>query len=325
MWVFFAFFSTLIALHYSFDITSISHYIENIPSLVRSSSQWQYALRWKVICFMLAAAVLLLITGLNIFLAIRKSNDKEGKTFLFALFLMSIILFKSSINRADLVHIVFTLIPLMYVFAYRLGVNESITLPTDLLGHRLSKPIFLVTLLIFSIVYEAVTILIFSGLLWLLLSQHKKLNRFLLVSIVSLSACSILIQVIDSDKMKYFFKKNDNYSITSEGNVWAAKFLMSQNTSCLLDMTNNGIINALTQLPSCTKFAYPVYAPTVDDITLKETFLNNQPNAVVYSSDFWSYKIDKKKMSDRYPILNKTLLESYRNKTCEFDYCILYN
>lgn len=81
-----------------------------------------------------------------------------------------------------------------------------------------------------------------------------------MVSIVSLSACSILIQVIDSDKMKYFFKKNDNYSIASEGNVWAAKFLMSQNTSCLLDMTNNGIINALTQLPSCTKFAYPVYA-----------------------------------------------------------------
>lgn len=65
--------------------------------------------------------------------------------------------------------------------------------------------------------------------------------------------------------------------------------------------------------------------PTVDDIALKETFINNQPNAVVYSSDFWSYKIDKKKMSDRYPILNKTLLESYRNKTCEFDYCILYN
>ena len=135
----------------------------------------------------------------------------------------------------------------------------------------------------------------------------------------------MLIKIIDSDKIKYLFNKNDKYSIASKGNVWAAKFLISHNTRCVLDMTNNGIINALTQLPSCTEFAYPVYAPTADDINLKEAFLNNQPNAAVYDSEFWSYKIDRKKMSDRYPILNKALLEKYKNKTCEFHYCILYN
>jgi len=320
-----AFASTLIILHYSFDITSIDHYVGNIVSLVKSSSQWQYELSWRVAWFTLAATILLLIGWLNIFLAIRDSDNGESKAFLFALFLMSIIIFKSSINRADLVHIVFSLIPLMYVFAYRLGANQSIILPTHFLGSTLSRAIFFSALIIFSIVFKAVTILIFCALLWLLLGQSERLNRFLLVSIISLSACLMLIKIIDSDKIKYLFNKNDKYSIASKGNVWVAKFLISHNTRCVLDMTNNGIINALTQLPSCTEFAYPVYAPTADDINLKEAFLNNQPNAVVYDSGFWSYKIDRKKMSDRYPILNKALLGKYKNKTCEFHYCILYN
>lgn len=49
-------------------------------------------------------------------------------------------------------------------------------------------------------------------------------------------------------------------TLVNRGVRWASVILNENPTHCIFDLSNNGVINSLTKLPTCSKFIYPIYA-----------------------------------------------------------------
>jgi hypothetical protein len=117
--------------------------------------------------------------------------------------------------------------------------------------------------------------------------------------------------------------KGISYSeIADSGNKWAATKIRNSRSECLLDMTNSGMINAGANLPTCTRYAYPVYATRNYESDLLAQIRNTSPNAIVYSTENWQYSIDGKDMRVRFPKLDTFLRREYPIEECNEKYCV---
>lgn len=115
-----------------------------------------------------------------------------------------------------------------------------------------------------------------------------------------------------------------NQDATTEGVRWAADRLRHHGVDCVVDMSNNGVINGLLERPSCSRITYPVYAVKTHEPELIAAVRQRGPNAVLFRSTHWAYSIDGKPMDSRFPELNRYLLSAYSDEECAHGYCIRY-
>lgn len=122
--------------------------------------------------------------------------------------------------------------------------------------------------------------------------------------------------------VEYFIHGAPYLRMVDTGNYWAAKVIRDSKSQCILDMTNSGMINAGAGLPTCTKYAYPVYATKQYEDIMVKLVRDARPAAIVYSTDHWQYQIDGKDMRSRFPNLDQFLRQAYPQEECRENYCI---
>lgn len=310
-----------------FDVFSFEKYLSDVLTLIQTSGKWGYGLQKVPVFLTLFTLILnfyLLFILLNESLRAVKFSDKLP--MLICLGLLSLFMVKIGVNRADLEHIYMSLwIPLLTSFY----LHEKTTSVT-----RLST---LFALILFSlglcltIFYKSYPALIVSALPVFTLTRFRnenleKFTKFLPRLLIFV--CFVLITAT-------FFKKDGQYiwlkslstlpsnrSSSTEGVIWASDRLKESRVECVFDLSNNGTINGLLHLPSCSRFTYPIYAGSQHENILISDLSAALPAAIVYSSTYWSYNIDGQDMKIRFPKLDEFIVEKYTNEVCNHGYCI---
>ena len=119
-------------------------------------------------------------------------------------------------------------------------------------------------------------------------------------------------------------KPPENTSLATPGVRWASERLKERPTNCIFDLSNNGVINSLAKLPTCTEYIYPVYASPKFESKMIEQLQDTSPPILIYSTTFWSYNIDEKSMAIRFPKLDQYIRASYPNEDCNYGYCVRF-
>jgi hypothetical protein len=117
----------------------------------------------------------------------------------------------------------------------------------------------------------------------------------------------------------------NNFTVSPDAVRLVSQKIIESKSKCVFDLSNHGLINGLSNLPSCTRFTYPVYANRKYETEIIQAIQKSSPDAIVYSSTYGSYSIDGKNMRNRFPLLDVYLLEHYKIQECLDGYCIRYS
>jgi hypothetical protein len=109
------------------------------------------------------------------------------------------------------------------------------------------------------------------------------------------------------------------------GVLWSASTLVENGAPCVFDLVNTGLINAVANLPACSRFTYPVYAGPQHEARLIEDLRRSAPPVIVYSAEYWSYAIDGRSMKERFRALDAEILLLYPRKVCDHGYCLRFS
>jgi hypothetical protein len=166
-----------------------------------------------------------------------------------------------------------------------------------------------------------------SALLLILTYNSYSVHRVLLlipVVIVSSLASGIIYKAADSSYSwrEFVLTLPKNSDTVSPGVKWASREIITSKSNCVLDFTNSGLINGLSQKPSCTAFGYLVYANSNYEDSIIRTLKNRLPEVIVWSANYWSYSIDGRITPERFPKLSSVLNIIYKPAYCKFDYCV---
>lgn len=325
-----SFFMVILLLSYSWKEFSLSNYFENLTVLAETSSQWSYG--WTRQTFLLTGYALLLAVAAFIILFLVVIENIKSVIFWaipLALAAVSVFMIKIGTNRADIQHILMSLWAPILVYNVFWGVLAKP--PTYL---KLLSLTFVLASLKFTIYYANPVFLVIGGMILFVscskLQFRSKIANYLLPLIiiipVAISAAKDIKEI--SNKNYHWILKiinpPANVDVSTEGVRWVSEQLIKHNAKCVFDLSNNGIINGLTNLPSCTRFTYPVYAGSKHETELIDGVKFAAPSAIIYSTTYWSYSIDGRKMNDRFPLLDAYLIKSYPNEECSLGYCVRY-
>lgn len=310
---------------------SIPNYIANILFLLKTSSQWSHGLSISTIPFIVlsfipnAWAIYYLIKILNK----ETKFDWRSASDIFMLLIINILMYKISINRADIQHAIMSLWMPSLTFIY------------------LCKRYDLKFSIIFNIsIIISLALLAYIGKSWLYFGtivpvaylinknyphQSKNLISFnqVLIILTSLLILSNVVKVV----IKYTHDKYIwihsvltpplNQSLVSEGIQWVSKEILKSGSICVFDLSNSGAINGLTNLPACTKYNYPVYATQRYEPDIMHQLKLYNPTVVVFSSTSWTFRINES-MHDRFPEIKDYIVKTYPFEVCNFGYCLRY-
>jgi hypothetical protein len=318
----------------SFEALSLANYWENVKFLAATSANWSYALKGNAL--ILAAFLVLSNISANWLLWTSLFKSKAlGNHFENALFLslLSLILLKIGINRADTVHILWGLWgPVLIALYWQTNSNF------DKLTYG-NIAVLVLTLVVFSAAWdeyrllalEPINILMLYGIITIFFEGAKHLAFRRIVAILLVLPTIMSIDLILSGIAKgeyrwtgYHRALPSNEVMATDGVRWVSRKLKDADANCVLDLSNNGVINGLTNLPSCTRFSYLVYADQRYEEEIIASIESRMPNAIVYSSTYWSFRIDGRSMHSRFPALNEFLLKRYSKEECELGYCVRY-
>jgi hypothetical protein len=310
-----------------FDAFSFESYLSNIFTLMQTSGKWSYGLQRVPALLTLFVSILnfyLLFILLNeSFKAVKFSNSLP---ILICLGLLSLFMLKIGVNRADLQHIYMSLLIPLLISLYLHDKATSVSrLSTLFIFFSFSLGLLLT---IFAKSYPS---LIVSTVTVFTLTKYrneilKKFTKALSGLLIFVCLGFIAAAFFKSDGQYNWLKSlstlPSNRSSSTEGVIWASDRLKERSVECVFDLSNNGIINGLLHLPSCSRFTYPIYAgPQHEDILIFD-LSNALPAAIVYSSTFWSYNIDGQDMKIRFPKLDEFIMKKYTNEVCNHGYCI---
>lgn len=311
------------------NVFSLRQYVENIRFLMDTSAQWSYGLNQETIklisyaVYLNAVAVVIYWRGLFL--------QREVKARLheaLALTGLAIFMVKIGSNRADMPHIALTMwVPILLVARSFLvdGVsNRSV---------RLSVFVLLICSGILSIQAHnslALVVSIFVAVcaFWRVASPASSaMPRWGVALAIAGWVLMIGYGVSNQKKDRYDWilqaiSPAPNEQVVAPALRWVSQQLIDSKGHCLFDMTNSGVLNGLTGLPSCTRFTYPVYATASYEKEMIKAVAASAPPMVVYSSTHWSYSIDGKTMPMRFPALDDFLLEKYPFESCHDGYCV---
>lgn len=309
---------------------SFGNYIENIKVLLATSSQWSYGWqRGPVINSLFAIIFNLAIIGFVMIACYRNKSLSSRLHELIILTFLSIFMLKIGINRADWSHVYWCLwAPTLMVFIFK---NEIIF--QELTTKKLILILLLVALAV-SIKDRIFLPIFLAGLIAYLVYGNSATFSSSIVKLAFNGSLVILLFLSFPTSVKYLVEKYQwlvhiytppsNIAASTEGMRWVSDRLLKSKSTCVFDLSNNGIINGLTTLPSCSRFTYPVYAGLKHESELIDAVRLTAPQAIVYSSTYWSYSIDGRSMRDRFPQLDTFLIQQYPRIECANGYCIRY-
>lgn len=312
----------------NFSQFSFDDYFENIRVLIQTSSQWSYERNYDTLSrSVFALAINFLSAILLLHTAVTTPWSIERTATYTTLLALSVFMFKIGINRADYQHIYYSLwTPMLSAFAANQSSGKYPRIIEFLAGSLVLMTLALAfrtnTLLISAVIYITTT------------SQSEKLKNLASIRIfviaTTLSALSFSHSTIRSIINKDYIWLNNiivppsNFAASTQGVQWVSKHLLEANPKCIFDLSNNGTINGLTNLPSCSRFIYPVYAGSMHQDELIDSLVKASPTAIVYSTTYWSYAIDGKSMQERFPALDRFIRLKYPKEKCAHGYCIRY-
>jgi hypothetical protein len=312
---------------------SLSNYLENVKFLVATSSNWSYGWNEDTVILTALLGLTNILANWLLWSSIVKSKT-IGEHSANALFLsiLSLIFFKIGINRADTIHILWGLWSPMLMCIYWFSSKHE-----EKLGNYLivALNIALYSILVIGITFRLVALApIFTlgilGMISVLIKDASKLVRnfvaatLLLPIAYTIYLFSYGVAMGDYRWINYYHSLPSNSAMATDGVRWVSQELTNSGSHCVFDLSNNGVINGLTGLPACTRFTYLVYADQRYEDEIIRSVRGRKPKAIVYSSTFWSFSIDRKPMPARFPILNKYLLENYPQEKCSYGYCVRY-
>lgn len=310
---------------------ALDNYIASLLVLAQTSAQWQRG--WDSITSELTAlAILLNLLALGVMLdkAARSGQLAARGADLFAFAGLSLCMLRIGTNRADLPHIYMTLwMPALLLVA---AVDD--TLLTRASGRAL---LLLAALCATSLTwqYRSFAPLLVAALAALVAggaqtgSVARLLRLALPVVLAAAGAHLVYASAAAAGKGQYAWLAHlatppPNEAVAGPDVAWAARRLQARGARCVFDLSNNGLINALSALPSCSRMTYPVYAGPRQEPELIAALRAAAPPAIVYSGSFWSYAIDGRAMPARFPQLDAYILTRYRRRECAHGYCIGY-
>lgn len=314
-----------------FEVFSIKHYFDNISILMQTSSQWSYG--WTKGTVMLTVfSVALNIVSILLLIAqgFAPESTTEIKSSIISLGLLSIFMLKMGVNRADLGHIYFACwVPILIFFFLderKYIIKGSVSI---LIG------VIAVLAIIVAIIYKSSALMIVAAVLIFKQSRLGKefFSKYVEWGFGLLIATSLVFVLYDGAKSllggQYIWIKSlasppSNRLTVPDEVVWVSERLKKRDVDCVFDLSNNGLINGLTRLPSCSRFTYPVYAGRQHESVIISDLLKSSPSAIIYSSDYWSYSIDGRDMRKRFPLLDKYIINNYPIEEYGHGYCVRY-
>lgn len=312
---------------------SFSAYWTNFRFLMATSSNWNYGwLRDPAILI----ACLLMVYAYVYSLYIPVLRNPSARTIhleqLVFLLIFGVLELKLSTNRADLQHILMgswaPLVLAVYWYAHLRPV------PVDHQYHRLGMLLVSCILLFITAKYRTVALVpVLIVLAACLLQMTERSRKFPALKhslryALLIPAVAAIFSIISGARngnyqwVHYLGNPPSNWSVALEGNAWAAKQLIESGASCVLDFSNNGIINGLANLPSCTRFPYVAYADSHYEAEMLSALENKKPAAVVYSAQRGHFIIDKISMHEKFPQVTTYINKNYPVEVCEAGFCV---
>jgi MFS family permease len=309
---------------------SLPGYLDNLRVLLATSAQWGYGWRGEALILSLfAAAIGLFVMALGLRSAWRERRSLERLTLRCVLLLLTVIMLKIGLNRADVEHIYSALwAPLCLL----------LSLPRKDL--QLGRAVLLLPILIgvgaaLTVLQHNLGIFLIACLTAYACTPHQdtrdlRLSHLTLLALLTLSASALLYshgKHLREGQYQWLTHLNtlpSNSATLTPGAGWAAARLQERQVGCVFDLANNGVINALLDRPACTRFTYPVYANADYEAELIQALNTTAPSAIVYSTTFPSYRIDGRDMRQRFPQLDAFVLERYPQQVCGLGYCVRY-
>lgn len=307
-----------------FDVFSIDNYTKNLIMLLETSKQWKYPWTTGVINSVIFVTA---FNAFSIYIFIKKNIENKEKTvndFAIAIFmiLLSLLLLKAGTNRADTGHLFITLwVPLLMLLSCKKTLNQSKTI----FAIAVTVLLFWIDKFGMAIIITLIALtLIYNNNLKILLEKYNKI----LIALLLIFSLFKILETSDTKSYSWLIgslkKPPTNEQMATDSIKWVASILESKEVKCIFDLSNNGVINGLTNLPSCSRFTYPVYATQKYEPILIEDLNTTKPSAIVYSSTYWSYAVDGSSMKDRFPKLDNYILETYPYEECNLGYCVRY-
>ena len=310
---------------------SVVGYFQNLIILLQTSSQWSYP---STLTREIWAALIISLTTASITLAMfkiyRRSLSIQCVVLAVPLILSSVVYTKIGLGRIDQSHIVMSAwLPLLLA---------SLLMRTPELKMSSWRTLGLVITFAMIFTYFArghagVWPMFATGILTSAGIFGPRVTRYLgpallmlSVSILMLMTGRLYVQVRDGD---YEWLRNIStlppaVQSVSPGILWSASALHNSGAKCVFDLVNTGLINAISNLPACSRFTYPVYAGPQHESALIKDLVQSAPPAIIYRGDFWSYAIDGRPMSTRFPSLNFEILRRYPREECNHGYCLRF-
>ena len=334
----FLFFTILISL--ISPVVYLQNYFENILILAKTSYQWGYGLQLEAV---LMTVYLFLFLFLAASLNILRANQKRlvGKfkarelANLSLILLLSIFYFQSGSYRADFHHVSMGLLAFVLSFSYWDYLTPS-TIQRSKIEQTILWILFLMAplILIYNFFFSIVMLAYIGNVLFekkpsVVATRVVRRFNFNVVActILFLATTFMLIRSASQGSYKWaqdFSFSRENALSATKPIIWVAEVLTKNNTNCIFDLTNSGVINGLSGMPACSRFSYLVYADRQFEPELINALIATQPPVIVYSAKNWFYAIDGNSMKQRYPALDQYIQGAYRREECQFDYCVRY-
>lgn len=326
----FSFFFTIGYISILTDVFPIEYYYANVKFLMDTSSNWSYGLALSAVALSLYSIFLniLIISIFSYYIFNIKIFSNKNISLFIAFLIFSIFMIKMGINRADTSHVAFTLLfPLLMLIMIsndKPEVNKKIKmlfLAFMLLSFLLSLKLLFYPFALIS----ALAFFIFSPNLF----SDKYINtKNIFIGSITISLVFVLLtsyKAYSNNKYNWIelLSKNPaNNEYVEDSMKWVSSEIKNSNSKCVFDLSNNGIINGLINLPSCTKYTYLVYADKRHEENIINQLKINSPEVIVYSTTYWSYSIDGKSMKERFKSLDSYILENYKYEACKYGYCL---
>ena len=106
--------------------------------------------------------------------------------------------------------------------------------------------------------------------------------------------------------------------------TWVVDAIKDADPACLFDASNSGLINAYTQLPTCTRFSMLFYAIDRHEDEMIAALKKADPPIIVYWSAHWWTTQDMFPISDRFERLDQVMTELYPVEVCSEIFCVRY-
>lgn len=314
---------------------NVEHYLDNLFVLIETKSQWAFDFGPRHAVLVAIMALVHALAGVLVVLLLRKDHLVFHELVTVGTLVLACATYANAgLNRIDASHVSMALwAPLL------LG-----CLVAGRLTHPRPTPALFVVIGVFSLLGAVLFRLLpaYPSLVMLTLAmlalasfavgrdRRTHAASFVMATVFGLSVAGVMAsQALNASlsggyagTLAAVIDPPTDRQAVADGVRWSGETLHEAGTHCVFDMVNNGLVNAVADLPACSQFTYPVYAGPQHEDRLIADLRATAPAAVLARADFWSFAIDDRSMDQRFPRLFAEILASYPNETCRFGYCV---